>query len=408
MTNDQYQFSAAPHRMMFFGGMLQLLLTIGWWLFELLGRYTEWLSPLPLCIPGVWAHAFLMLYSLAPFFILGFLMTTYPRWMGGREIPRSRYTRVFFLLISAVALIYVGLLTDKYVLAAGVALLLAGWIAALYALLQVYFHAPTKDKYYERVLNAALAAGCAGMFSYLLWLLSGEWLFLSFAMHGGLWLFLMPVMIAVCHRMIPFFSSCVLADYSVVQPKWSLPLTGICVAGHTVLAMQNLIAWLFIFDIPLMFLAFHHSLHWGLRRSLEVRLLAVLHIAFLWLGIALLLYNVQSLTALFSGQAILGRAPLHALAIGFMTSLLVGMASRVMRGHSGRPLIADGLTWVCFLGISAAALLRILAEMPGAAAFLFGINLHIAAAATWLFFLSLWAIRYLPMGLLARADGKPG
>jgi uncharacterized protein involved in response to NO len=397
-------FSAAPHRMMFFGGMLQIVLTIGWWLIELLGRYTNWWTPPPTVIPSTWAHVFLMLYGLPAFFIFGFLMTTYPRWMNGKMIPYRRYAPAFLLLLIATLLIYIGLLINILLFAAGVLLLLTGWSLVFYALLQVYFHAPAKDKHYETVLNMALLAGHFGIFAYFLWLVTGQGIFLSFALHGGLWLYLMPILITVCHRMLPFFSSCVLPNYQEVQPTWSLPLMGVCVIGHTVLEMQYLLAWRFIFDVPLMLLAFHHSLRWGLWRSLQIRLLAVLHIAFLWLGIALLLYNVQSLVLLFSDQFILGRAPLHALSIGFIISLIVGMASRVTLGHSGRALVADRLTWICFWGVSVTTLLRIFAELP----LFFGLNLNVWAAGAWLIFLLPWVSRYLPMILLPRVDGKLG
>ncbi len=399
-------FSAAPHRMMFFGGIVQLIVTMSWWLSELLGRYTNAWNALPTVIASTWVHVFLMLYGLPIFFILGFLMTTYPRWMNGQVIPYHRYTLTFLLLIAAFILIYLGFLLDRLILASGISLLLIGWSGALYTLLHVYFHAPAKDKQYETVLNLALLAGWFGVLAYLLWLLTEQSWLLNLANHTGLWLYLLPILVTVCHRMIPFFSSCVLSHYQVVQPRWSLSIMGVSVMGHMILEMQGLLAWRFIFDVPLMLLAFHHSLHWGLRRSLNIRLLAVLHIAFVWFSIALLLYNIQSLVLLWSGQFILGRAPLHALTIGFMTSLIVGMVSRVIRGHSGRTLVADNLTWFCFWGISVTAVLRILAELPWFDEMRF--NLNVIAAGTWLIFLLPWGFRYLPMILQARVDGKPG
>jgi uncharacterized protein involved in response to NO len=186
-----------------------------------------------------------------------------------------------------------------------------------------------------------------------------------------------------------------------------LPVLGIGVVGHTFLTIQTLDAWRFIFDIPLMLLAFHHSYHWGLRQSFINRLLAMLHVAFLWLGIALLLYNVQSLWLFFTGQWILGRAPLHALTIGFVTSLVVAMVSRVTLGHSGRLLATDQLTWGCFWGVSVVAVMRCLAELPPLD-FLLGLHFNLWAALAWLLILSPWVNRYLPMILKPRADGKLG
>ena len=66
-------FSAAPHRMMFFAGAVQLVLTLLFWGVELLGLYTALWPPLHITIAPVWVHGFLMLYGLFPFFIFGFL-----------------------------------------------------------------------------------------------------------------------------------------------------------------------------------------------------------------------------------------------------------------------------------------------------------------------------------------------
>lgn len=400
-------FSAAPHRMMFFGGMLQFILTISWWLIELLGRYTTGWIVIQSVVPSTWVHPFLMFYGIFPFFIFGFLMTTYPRWMSGPLVPYRHYVSAWGFLFSSIPLIYIGLLTSKQIFMAGVLCVFIGWSIAFYALLQVYFRAPAKDKHYETVLNFALFAGWLGIFAYLLWLLTDSPLLLDFVRQGSVWLYLLPIMITVCHRMIPYFSSCALKGYRVVQPSWSLPLMGIGVVGHLFLEMLHLWGWRFIFDIPLMFLAFHHTFQWGFIRSFSIRLLAVLHIAFAWLGISLFLFNIQSITFLWSGQLLLGLAPLHALTIGFATSLIVGMASRVTLGHSGRALVANSLTWICFWGISLTALLRIVAELPFFNS-LFGLPLTVWATCIGLLFLLPWTLYYLPMTVLPRVDGKPG
>ena len=96
-------FSAAPHRMMFFAGAVQAALIMLLWLAELAGR-AGWWAPLPTVIPSTWVHAFLMLYGLFPFFIFGFLLTVYPRWMGGPTVPASRYVAAFGFL--AAGMIY--------------------------------------------------------------------------------------------------------------------------------------------------------------------------------------------------------------------------------------------------------------------------------------------------------------
>jgi uncharacterized protein involved in response to NO len=132
-----------------------------------------------------------------------------------------------------------------------------------------------------------------------------------------------------------------------------------------------------------------------------------LHIGFAWLGIAMLLFAVQSLALFLSrGQMFIwGLAPLHALPIGCFATLLIGMGTRVTLGHSGLPVQVGTPVKLMFAGIQLAALLRVLADMLPLQAMHW---LYLAAAAAWLACFMPWVSRYLPFYLRPRADGKAG
>ncbi|MGA9031588.1 MAG: NnrS family protein [Sulfuricaulis sp.] len=396
-------FSAAPHRMMFFAGALQVILVMGLWLLELAGR-AGWWPTLSLAVAPTWVHMFLMLYGVFPFFIFGFLITVYPRWMGGTVVPASRYITAFIFLAAGMILFYAGLFASRLVVAAALALQLAGWGVTLYSLLAVFLQAPKRGPH-ERLLNLALAAGMLGIACFLAAVISGAPMAFLLAREFGLWLFLVPVVFLVAHRMIPFFSQSALINYLMIRPAWGPPLMLLCVVGHVLLELTGLTAWRFLADAPLALAALHHSRIWQFRRSFHARLLAMLHIAFLWLGLGMALYTAQSLVLLVTGVDYLGRAPLHALGIGFFTGMVVAMASRVTLGHSGRALEANDLTWYVLLGVNIAAMLRIVAEfLPGTV----GGILNVLAAATWLLSFLLWVWLYAPMYLRPRLDRKPG
>ena len=389
--------------MMFFAGAVQAVLIMLLWLAELGGR-AGWWAPLLTVIPSTWAHAFLMLYGLFPFFIFGFLLTVYPRWMGGPTVPASRYVAAFGFLAAGMILFYAGLFTSRIVLAAALALQLAGWGATLHALLAVFLQSPKRGPH-ERLLNLALAAGTLGIVCFLVGVFSHAPMAFLLARELGLWLFLVPVVFLVAHRMIPFFSQSALINYIMVRPAWGPPVMLLCAVGHVLIELTGLSAWRFLADAPLALAALHHSWVWQFRRSFHARLLAMLHIAFLWLGIGMTLYTLQSLALLITGVDYLGRAPLHALGIGFFTGMVIAMASRVTLGHSGRALEADDLTWRVLFGVNVAAILRIIAEFaPGTTS---GI-LNALAAATWLVSFLLWTWLYAPMYLRPRMDGNPG
>jgi len=388
--------------MLFLAGAVQILLTLAWWLIELVTRATGFLSPTT-ALPAGWGHAFLMLYGVFPFFIFGFLFTVYPRWLRGAAIARRAYVAVFVLMFGGILLFTAGLVLDRRMVVLALILFFAGWASALTSLLQVYTRAPERGPH-ESLLNIALAAGLVGIAMFLAAALSGSARLFTFARELGLWLFLVPVVFLVSHRMIPFFSQSTLMSYIMVRPAWGPSLMAVCVTAHAVFELSGLPQWRFLADLPLAVAALHHSYVWQFRRSFHARLLAMLHIAFLWLGIAMSLYTAQSLVLLATGTDFLGRAPLHALGIGFLTSMVVAMASRVTLGHSGRALSADRLTWAVLLGVNASALTRIAGEffLPVAS------WLNLLAALVWLAALLAWALRYLPMYWQPRADHPPG
>lgn len=395
-------FSAAPHRMLFLGGAAQVVLVMALWATELGGRAAgAW--TLPWSVPPSWAHMFLMVYGLFPFFIFGFLLTVYPRWMGGEAVPPARYVPVFVALGFGMALFYAGLFSTRIVSVAGVTVYALGWALAGRALLDVYRRASAHGVH-ERLLNVALGSGLLGIVAFLAALLGAAPFWFVLAREVGVWLFLVPVVFLVSHRMIPFFSQSVLVNYLMVRPTWGPPLMLVCAGAHAAFELAGMGAWRFLADLPLAAAALQHSWVWQFRRSFHARLLAMLHIAFLWLGIAMTLYTLQSVMLLLTGNDYFGRAALHALGIGFFTGMVVAMASRVTLGHSGRALLADQITWATLLGVNVAAALRVGGELWPAA----GAWLNLLAGIVWLALFGVWTGRYLPMYLRPRVDQHPG
>ena len=400
-------FTAAPHRVMFFGGALQSLAVMLWWLFEIATRYGMLGQPFDWPIAPSAAHGYLMIYGLLPFFMFGFLMTTFPRWMAGNEIPARRYVPAFVLLMLGVLCFYAGLFVGNKLLVIAVMSAMAGWGVALYALLRVLLDTRPGDKRHTIVLFIALSMGWCGLAGYLAGLLTGDANYLSDAIQCGLWLFLLPMFASVGHRMIPFFTSSALQQQSVPRPFWPWWLMLGAGVVHALLTFAEANRWLWLCDLPFAAAVFYFSYLWGFRRSFSNPLLAVLHIGFAWMGIAMLLFAVQSLVSFFVPDAlpIFGLAPLHALTIGCYATLMIGMGTRVTLGHSGLPFVIDTPIKVMFVGMQLVALLRVLADvLPVTQRHWW----YIAAALGWLACFSPWVLRYLPAYWRPRADGQPG
>lgn len=399
-------FTAAPHRVMFFGGAVQTLLVMLWWLFELSTRYLfpEWTVAWPLFPTAI--HSWLLLFGMLPFFFFGFLMTTFPRWMAGHEVPASRFVPAFIFMFSGVLLFYVGLFLVPVLLILASSSMLLGWGGGLYALWRVLRDTRPGDKRHTTVLLAAFSIGWLALATYLYWQVTGTHEALQLALRIGLWGFVLPVFGTVAHRMIPFFTSSALQQQEVPRPFWPWWTMLAGSLSHGGMEFFNLSAWLWLVDLPLAFAALTLSWLWGFRRSFSNPLLAVLHVGFAWLGVAMLLYTVQSLW-LFAHDGtgyILGLAPLHALTIGCYATLVIGMGTRVTLGHSGLPFVIDIPVQLMFVGIQLTALLRIAADLlPGQSSWL-----YLAAVLLWLASFGPWVWRYLPAYWRPRADGQPG
>lgn len=404
-----HHLSAAPHRSLFLVGALQGVLTLLWWVFDLIGRYGIVGSMSVWSMAPIWAHAFLMVYGFFPFFIFGFLFTTFPNWMNGEKIKPRQFLATCLFMAGGVMLFYAGLFAGKNILLGGIVLMLTGWGIAILALLRVLLSTQAEDKRHARVASVAFIFGWLGMAAYLVWLLTDQWVFLDFSRQAGIWFFLLPILLTVSHRMIPFFSSRVLENYVMVRPYVLLWLMLACSAGHGLLQLMGMPQYTWWVDFPLAGCALYLSWAWGFLRSFSVSLLAVLHISFAWLSVSMLLFATQSLIAWLSdGERMwLGLAPLHALAIGYFASMVLGMASRVTIGHSGRPLVLDHFTWQLFLGFQAATLFRILPDIIPAIAMLAPV-LYVLAGTVWFICFTLWAARFAPIYWRPRVDGKPG
>jgi uncharacterized protein involved in response to NO len=399
-------FTAAPHRMLFTAGMAAAAASGAWWAVELIGR--SWPLPLPLPkVAPIWVHAWLMLYALFGPFIFGFLFTTFPRWMNGPLVPRGAYLATFVLFMASLALALTGIWTGMAVFTLGVLAGCLAWLVALIALLRALIDAEQVVSH-AVVAAIALGLGTISQFLYAYALLTPDPTLLHTAPRLALWCGLLPVAFAVSHRMLPFFTASAVRGYEPHRPLWWLVAGVVLLIGHQALAIAGRFEWLWLPDAALALLTGFMWLRWRPLVSRGIPLLWTLHAAFLWLPLGLSLQAVASAGFAFSGDWLVGRAPLHALGMGFLGSLVLAMVTRVTLGHSGRPLAMDRVTVALFLGLQVAVLARVGSELALASnPRLFTVLLLVSVGA-WLAAWLPWVARYAPMLVAARADGRPG
>lgn len=137
---------AAPHRLFFLAGAVQMILSVLIWLAILSGLYIRAVPIVSLTIAGTSAHLFLMLYGLFTFFIFGFLLTVFPRWLATAAIDRRRYVTIAALMTVGIAGYYLGLFTSRHVALAGNLIFVIGWGFGLWTLATVWRQSSRSNK----------------------------------------------------------------------------------------------------------------------------------------------------------------------------------------------------------------------------------------------------------------------
>jgi uncharacterized protein involved in response to NO len=229
---------------------------------------------------------------------------------------------------------------------------------------------------------------------------------LHFAARASLWGGLLPVFFAVSHRMIPFFSQGAIRDYVPWRPLWILVAVVSLAYLRLLLGTAGMLEALPFVDAVLFVLTTVCALRWTSLRARGNALLWTLYAGYAWLPLALLLQTVRDGSFALTGEWWLGRAPTHALGMGFFGGMLIAMVTRVTMGHSGRPLQMDGLTLACFLALQLGAASRVLSELLAAPAAIQYFLL--ASVALWVAAIAVWVSRVAIIYLQPRVDGKPG
>ena len=147
-------------------------------------------------------------------------------------------------------------------------------------------------------------------------------------------------------------------------------------------------------------LAIARAARWGTRHVARHPLLWVLHVAYAWIPLGLLLRALP----LF-GVTVWSSPATHALTVGAIGAATLGMMSRVSLGHTGRPLAAPAATTWSFAAITLSAVVRVFVP-------LFAIAWHfdalIISGALWTIAFAIFLIVYVPVLFSPRIDGKAG
>lgn len=382
-----------------------------WWGAEMIWRVSPF-GPLQHASVATYSHALVMSLGFLPLFFVGFLFTAGPRWLGmPDEAAKPLLQPVAAFAIGWLALL-VGTHVSQTLAALGVVSSAAAWSVLTWRFLRIVRGSRAVDRVHAKLILASCAVGAVLMALAAAALTVDQMDVLRLCAYLGLWWFVVPVYTTVAHRMIPFFTASAVPVLDSWRPNWLLWSLITLSWWHGAGVLCDAQGWLqtgAVYGVRcLVSLAaaggvLALAIRWGLVQSLKIRLLAMLHLGFVWLGLA---YGLEAVSLLLqtTGQLGLGLAPLHALSMGFLGSILLAMATRVSCGHSGRTLTADNVAWALYGVLQLAVVARISAVLWPAQAG----PILVVAAMLWLLATGGWALRYGRWFGQPRVDGKAG
>ncbi|MDI4634072.1 NnrS family protein [Pelomonas sp. V22] len=343
----------------------------------------------PLLRGSAWhAHEMLFGYTLAV--VIGFLFTAGRNW-SGQATPTGRP----LMLLAALWLLARVLVLTPWTWAALLVNLAVPWGGA-WGLWRALKRGSNRRNYFFVGLLVAMGAAAGVLHLNLMGLLQlPTGLGLPVAL--DIVLFMIAVMAG---RILPMFSNNGVPGLNA-QRKAAVERASL----GTVLALLAFDG-LGITGLPLLALlalaAVVHALRlllWQPWRVLAKPLVWVLQLAYAWLPVHLALRFGAQLGWWASGPAT------HALTLGLIGMITMGMITRTALGHTGRPLQAGPVELLAYLALGLAAVVRVFVPLLWPAALLVSVQI---STLLWVFAFGLYLWRYGPMLMRPRADGLPG
>lgn len=359
-------------------------LSIPLWSLQFAGRL-----PHPYLSGSLW-HAHEMLFGFALAVVVGFLFTAGRNW-SNQPTPAGAMLAAFSILWVAGRV----LVLTPWAWAAAI-VNTAFPLAAAVALAIPFLASNNRRNYFFVGLLLLMAAAVASVHLAQFQVIAlPSWLGVQIGLDVMLF-----IMVVMGGRVIPMFTNNgvpgVQATRNAVIEKVALGLVLVLLLADALQVGGTPLA------VLLAFMAAVHFARWLLWqpwKTLRTPLVWVLHAAYLWIPVHLVLRSAATLGFVTPSMAV------HALTVGAMGGLMIGMMTRTARGHTGRPLRADGIDVACYAFVLSAALCRVVVPLFAPA---LGLHAVLGSAALWSAGFGLYAVRYWPVLTRPRIDGKPG
>lgn len=346
--------------------------------------------------PTLW-HAHEMMFGFVAAAIAGFLLTAVPSWTGRRGFAGPPLILLVSLWLLGRVLIASGTWWPPIV----VMLVDVGFLLTLAALV-----APALLREGNRntplLLVLALLALCNGAFHWAL--IRHDPGVASHAILMAIDIALLLVTV-IGGRILPAFTSSALRENGAPAKLRSWPWTGrAAIAVMVAVALVDL-GWAETRAAGVLAglaaaIQFVRLLQWRTAATLRQPILWVLHLGYAWLPMGLALKSAALLGG-FAASAFW----LHALTVGVLATMILGVMTRAALGHTGRALVVHPLTVAAYGLLLLAGLMRVFGL---AVLGLHYVTVLVLSAAFWTSAFALFLVAYVPILWSPRVDGKAG
>jgi uncharacterized protein involved in response to NO len=346
--------------------------------------------------PTMW-HAHEMLFGFVAAAIAGFLLTAVPSWTGQRGFAGTPLVVLSSLWLGARILIA----TSQHWPAVFVASVDVAFLVTV-ALLVAPPLLRSKNRNTPLLAVLALLVSCNAAFHWALAHSDSVMAYHCILLGIDIALLLVTV---IGGRILPAFTANALRAAGIESSMRAWP--GVSAAAIVLMAGIAVVDLFWLDSRAAGVLAGAAAvvqgirmLQWRSMATLRQPIVWVLHLGYAWLPVGLAL----KCAALLSGVAF-SAFWLHALTVGVLATMVLGVMTRAALGHTGRPLAVDPVVALGYLFLLAAGLIRVF----GLAVLGLAYPLVIAfSAICWTAAFVIFLFVYAPILLSARADGKPG
>ncbi|MCE9625463.1 MAG: NnrS family protein [Deltaproteobacteria bacterium] len=397
--------SLEPYRLFFLGGSLYAVLAVALW-FTWLHLQDHGIAWFDFQVGPAQFHSHVMLFGVMGFYVFGFILTAFPRFVGQEHPAPKTVTAWFAGLLGGQICFFLGATHSRSWMAAAWVLEGLSYLTLLAYLSRLYFRSGKwREDKQPRFLLLALGFGTLGVIlSYFYYAVGGSFTFYTLSIEFGTYGYLFLLVVAITYRIVPFFAGKVIQGYEGRRGTHTLAIVTTLILLRILLVTlwadtprQYYASWLI--NLALLAALAVEWCRWKPWQAKKTPILFILFLGLFWILVFLGFSGYELLYHLIerSGEVypVLRTPALHALYIGAFGTLVLAVSTRVVRGHGGAPIVADRFTLAALLLMEVAALWRVFAPVFfGSTGKLWLRNYW--AGLFWCAAFGVWALRYIP------------